>query len=227
MARLANKTPPAPEPGVVGQTLAPADWKWKAALALVQSLRAVVLEIDPATLSEHDTVVGFAIATKLKNLADRRVSAFRGAVNALFTGERALRTEDVSQILLEQVFFGPSHGVHGAMEGKIVAAKLQNGSFGKGTISESLAFELLKTKKASAKRMVMEKTPRPVQPPPRFSPQKFRELIAKGVITQAEYTACVVPLPPSPTMTVEVPPEIERAIAETLFRAPPPPDPES
>jgi hypothetical protein len=210
-------TPATPPPPPSGESPKPT-WRESAALALVVRRRADALELDPKTLSRGDLLFAFGLVTKLKNFADRRLTAIRTEVDALFTGELELKATDLMQTFAERVFFGPHD--RGDLTGKVIAAKLLNGSYGKKALSETKALDLLATKKRSAKRMAMEKPPRPPQPLPRFSAEKFRGLIAKGIITQAEYDACFDARPPRPTMTVEVPPELEAAIVETLLRPP-------
>jgi hypothetical protein len=163
-------------------------------------------------------VIDFPGWKDLKNFADRRLGALRKVVDGLFVGEHELKVSDVAQSIVRQIFFGPHD--RGDLTGKVIAAKLLNGGYGQKTLSEDRARALVATKKPSAKRMILEKPPRPPQPMPRFSPEKFRGLIDKGIITQAEYDACFVPAAPRPTMTVEVPPEIEAAIVDTLLRSP-------
>lgn len=211
---------PAPAPAPLSTADGePKGWREAAALELVVRHRSAAIELSAEALGPKELIIGFGIATKLKNFADRRVTALRKEVDKLFTGENALRAIDVARFVAEQVFFGP--WVKGDTTGKVIGAKLLNGAHAAKILSEEKAFALLKTKKPSAKRMVMEKPPRPAQPPPRFSPAKFRELLAKEIITQEEHDACLEDAPPRPTMTVEVPPELEAAIAMTLLRAPP------
>jgi hypothetical protein len=186
-----------------------------AALELVREFRAAVLELEPKTLTARETVIALAIATKLKNLAERRTTALRKGANALFTGDRALTALDRAVQAVERVFFFTEE----ESSDDVVLLKVTNDRFGAKVLSETKALDLLKTKKPSAKKMAMEKPPRPPQPLPHFSGEKFRDLIAKGIISQAEYDACFEAAAPSPTMTVACPSELEEAIAAAALSA--------
>jgi hypothetical protein len=195
-------------------------WRQGAARDTVTEHRAALLQLDPKGLSERETVFGFAILTKAKNLVDRRLTGFRKGVDALLKalpeGERM--APGVVSARLHHILWGQDP------TGAAIAIVQLNGAANAKVLSEDKAFALLKTKKASLKRAVMEKPLRPPQPPPRFSPQKFRDLVAVGAITQAEYDACLDVAQPQPSVTVDVPPEIEEAIARTLFQPPPVPE---
>jgi len=192
-------------------------WREHTAAEVVTEFRAAVLELDPATLSERECVISYGILTKLKNRIDRRSVALRKGIDALFAGELELRVTDRAREIAHQILFDGDS----CMLGDAITVRLLNKTFGLKALSVERALALLGTKKRSALKMAMEKPPRPPQPPPRFSAEKFRELVAKGVITQAEYDACIVCVAPQGAVTVDVPPEIEVAIAATLLRPAP------
>lgn len=207
-------TKPAPAPTAPTTVTIAAERK-AVATELMIAHRAEILHLDPATLAEREAVLGFGIVTRIKNFADRRVNAFRKRIDAIFTARGGMTPETQMLEHGETVFF--DQGAHGGL-----SVRAMNGSFGKMVLSETKAFALLAGKKPSAKKMAMEQPLRPARPPARFSSEKFRNLVTIGVITQAEYDACLEQAPATTTVTIDVPIEIDAAITRMLIQRPPP-----
>jgi hypothetical protein len=197
--------PPAPAP--------PPPDRRAVATTLLATHRAAFFALEVATLPLRDAVLGFAVATKVKNFAERRVTAFRKRVDMAFLALGI--TSETRRLELGEVVF--EDGLPGAQ----VSAVLTNSHVDRKVLSEAKAMELLRQKAPSLAKRVLERPLRPAKPPARFSAEKFRELVTAKKITQAEYDACLVAALPSPTVTVEVPAEFEAAIAAMLLQTSP------
>jgi len=191
-------------------------WRQETARELVGEWRAAILELEPATLTRKETIVAFAIATTIKKFIARRVQALRPAIDALFVGDDALTANDRAKRIDEQAIVDGDV----CLIGDSIELHLKNTSFGKSVLSVDKAFAVLATKKPSAKNQCMEKPPPAPKPIPRFSAEKFRGLVALGIVTQAEYDGCLEPAAPAGEVAVKIPVEIEEALARMLLAAP-------
>lgn len=183
-------------------------WRREAARELLREYRAALLELNPRGLTKRETVIGYAVMTRVKNLAERRLTGFRKGIEFAFDASGPMGQTERARELSETIF-------HDRRAGAAVLVHLQNDACDARVLSEHKALALLAKQKL--KRTCMEKLPRPPAPSPRFSPQKFRDLVAAGKITQADYDACLEPASPRCTTTLDVPPELDEAIAAALF----------
>jgi hypothetical protein len=187
-----------------------ADWRGDAARTSIAAHRASVLNLPPTSLSQREVVTSFVIATRIRNHVDRRVSALRKVVDGLFAASEPKMGVGVREKHMEVPAFAEE------AEGVLVV-RMRNGAANDKTVSQAKASELLARKRLNPRRHVFERVPRPPQPPPAFSAEKFRALVTGGLITQAEYDACLEPAPPSCSVTVELPPEFDAAIANAIL----------
>lgn len=186
--------------------------KCAGAMVAMRAHRGSIVNLVPTILSARELVLGFALATRAKAFFDRRLGVLRKGVDALLDKKKDA-AERVAT-LTEPLYFV------GKEEHSPVTVTATNGAFGKTVLSEEKARAVLATKRQKITRTCFVRVPRPPIPPPRFSGEKFRELIALGVITQAEYDGCLEPAPAAYTVTVDVPTEIEDALATMLLEAP-------
>lgn len=155
------------------------------------SMRDIMMNAPPASLSEDDLVTAFAVVTRASNALDRRKRALRAEIDKKFAP------------LLDK-------GNNAFFDTGSVHVEAANKTFGQEELSLDKARALLVAKGIPEWR-VME------QPPPVFSATAFEELTQSGDITRKEYKSCLVPARPAITVSVHVVPAMDEAIAKALL----------
>jgi hypothetical protein len=147
---------------------------------------------DIEKMSKDDAIKAYVLVTRISNAIAQRQKELRMRVDGLLLKEKPI-VENVT------------------MDSDDWSITRTNRNKDKSAPSVAKVCSLLKAKGRDEGLVFIQ----PPQPPPEFSPAKFRALLELGLITQEEYDSCLEPLDPATTVTVNLP----KVLDNQLFNA--------